>query len=166
MRTNLTEIEVEVDSYRVSPEPVLLTAALDGALALCLHDERRSAGGLLHLRFNGAGGRPSEVTDSTLSAVLVVLDRFKREVLGTAARRDEIQARILAHAPLPAHPSEPTATLVDLIRADLADVRVPCGTELVRRPQSVRVHFEPCSGRIWIAGPAMARASQPQRRRL
>ena len=75
---DLTEIVVAPDTYQVSPEPVLLTAEIYGALALCLHDEGRGVGGLLHLRFIGGTGIPSDVTDNTLSSVLVVLDRFKR----------------------------------------------------------------------------------------
>ena len=106
---------------------MLLIAELHGALALCLHDEGRGVGGLLHLKFMGGTGRPSDVTDNTLSSVLVVLDKFKRAVLGNAARRDEMQARILAHALPPTDAGEPSASLVDLIQADLADGKIACG---------------------------------------
>jgi hypothetical protein len=51
---------VAPDTYHVSPEPMLLVAELHGALALCLHDEGRAVGGLLHLRFKGGTGRPSD----------------------------------------------------------------------------------------------------------
>ena len=112
---DLTEVVVSPDTYHVSPEPMLLIADLHGALALCLHDEGRGVGGLLHLKFMGGTGRPSDVTDNTLSSVLVVLDRFKRGVLGNSSKRDDIQARILAHALPPTGVDEPTASLVDLI---------------------------------------------------
>ena len=161
--TDLTEVSVAIDTYRVSSARLLLTAELRGALALCLHDEGRGVGGLLHLLFADRSGRPAEVTDNTLSGVLVVLDRFKREVFGTSARAGEVHARILAHA-LPAEGgAEPSASLVDLIRADLADGRLTCGAHILRRPRSVRVHFEPCAGRVWIAGPQAAR-TEPRRR--
>jgi len=145
------EILVAPDTYEVSPEPVLLVADLSGALALCLHDEARGVGGLLHLRFVGQSGRPSDVTDNTLNSVLVVLDRFKRAVIGNSARRDDIQARILAHALPRTDEGEPSATLVDLIRADLADGKVACGTQVTRRPEPVRVCFQPFAGRVWIS---------------
>jgi chemotaxis receptor (MCP) glutamine deamidase CheD len=154
----LTEVSVAPDTYHVSPEPLLLTAELSGALALCLHDEGRRVGGLLHLRFKGGTGRPSDVTDNTLSSVLVVLDRFKRAVVGNAAKRDDIQARIIAHALPPTDEDEPTATLVDLIKADLADGKISCGAQTIRRIDVVRVCFQPFEGRVWIPGPTDLRA--------
>ena len=153
MPRDLTENVVEADTYQVSPEPVLLVAELFGAMALCLHDESRGVGGLLHLRFAGDGGRPSDVTDNTLSSVLTVLDRFKRAVIGASARRDRIHARILAHAPPPGDLEEPTASLVDLVLADFADGRIDCGRRLIRRIEPLRVCFEPFSGRAWVSGP-------------
>lgn len=153
MAKGLTEVSVAPDTYHVSPEPLLLLADLHGALALCLHDEGRAVGGLLHLRFMGGTGRPSDVTDNTLSSVLVVLDEFKRAVLGNTTRRDEVQARILAHALPPTDDGEPSASLVDLIKADLTDGKISCGTQTLRRIESVRVCFQPFEGRVWICGP-------------
>jgi chemotaxis receptor (MCP) glutamine deamidase CheD len=155
----LVEVSVAPDTYHVSPEPLLLTADLNGALALCLHDEGRRVGGLLHLRFKGGTGRPSDVTDNTLSSVLVVLDRFKRAVVGNTAKRDDIQARIIAHALPPTDEHEPSATLVDLIQADLADGKISCGAQTMRRLHVVRVCFQPFEGRVWIAGPNDLRAA-------
>jgi hypothetical protein len=98
------------------------------------------------------------VTDNTLSSVLVVLDRFKRAVLGNKAKRDDVQARIIAHALPPTDEDEPSATLVDLIQADLADGKIPCGAQTMRRVDLVRVCFQPFEGRVWIAGPHDLRA--------
>jgi hypothetical protein len=150
---------VAPDSYHVSPEPMLMIADLHGALALCLHDEGRSVGGLLHLRFMGGTGRPSDVTDNTLSSVLVVLDRFKRAVLGNTVRRDEVHARILAHALPPTDAGEPSASLVDLIQADLADGKIACSARTTRRTEALRVCFQPFEGRAWICGPKDLRAA-------
>jgi hypothetical protein len=158
LATDLTEVIVAPDTYHVSPEPMLLIADLHGALALCLHDEGRSVGGLLHLRFMGGSGRPSDVTDNTLSSVLVVLDRFKRAVLGNSACGDEVQARILAHALPPTDAGEPSASLVDLIQADLADGKIACGTQITRRTLALRVCFQPVEGRVWVCGPTDLRA--------
>ena len=164
MPKTLEEIIVAADTYQVSAEPVLMVADLQGALALCLHDEGRGVGGLLHLRFIGGTGRPSDITDNTLSSVLVVLDRFKRGVVGNAHRRDDIQARILAHALPPTDETEPSASLVDLFRADLADGKIACGTQTVRRTEPVRVCFQPFEGRVWISEQRDLRGnSRPQR---
>jgi chemotaxis receptor (MCP) glutamine deamidase CheD len=161
---DLKEVVVEPDTYQVSAEPLLMIADLYGALALCLHDEGRSVGGLLHLRFMGETGRPSDVTDNTLSSVLVVLDRFKRAVLGNSTCGNDIQARILAHALPPTDTGEPSASLVDLIKADLADGRIACGTQTTRRTEAVRVCFQPFAGRIWICGPNDLRAAVREQR--
>ena len=75
MTKDLQEVVVAPDTYHVSPEPMVLIAELDGALALCLHDEDRSVGGLLHLKFMGGTGRPSDVTDASAEAVLGLVDR-------------------------------------------------------------------------------------------
>jgi chemotaxis receptor (MCP) glutamine deamidase CheD len=148
---DLSEVSVAPDTYEVSAEPLLLTAVLTGALALCIHDERRQIGGLLHLKFIGGTGRPSDVTDNTLSSVLNELDRFKRAVVGNASKRDDVQARIIAHALPPTGDNEPSATLVDLLKADFADDKISCGAQTLRRIEPVRVYFQPVDGRVWIA---------------
>jgi hypothetical protein len=147
------EILVEADTFEVSAEAVVLGARLAGGLALCLHDEARGIGGLLHLRLTDADGRVTDVTDNTLSGILVVLDRFKKAVLGNAAPGVEAHARIIAHAPPPVTADEPSASLVDLIRADLADLKMTCGAQVSRRLEPVQVCFQPCDGRLWIRGP-------------
>lgn len=163
----LPEITVAPDTYEVSPEPVILVATLSGALALCLHDEGRGLGGLLHLRFTSGDGRPSDVTDNTLSSVLVVLDRFKKAVLGNNFRSDEVQARVLAHGLPPTGVTEPTASIVDLVQADFADSKIHCGSQIVRRQDGLCVCFEPFHGRVWVSGPNDKRLSNalPARRR-
>jgi len=163
---DLAEVLVPPDTYHVSPEPMLLVAELHGALALCLHDEARGVGGLLHLKFMGGTGRPSDVTDNTLSSILAVLDRFKRAVLGNTTKRAEIQARILAHALPPTEECEPSASLVDLIQADLADGKITCGAQTMRRIESLRVCFQPFEGRVWICGPDRLRPSGRVRRSM
>ena len=149
----LPQIIVRPDTFEVSPEPVILVANLKGAMGLCLHDEGRGVGGLLHLRYTSDDGRPADVTDNTLSSVLLVLDKFKKAVLGNSFRSDEVQARVLAHSMPPQVESEPTATIVDLVQADFADSKIHCGSQIIRRADGIRVCFEPFQGRLWICGP-------------
>ena len=145
-----TQILVLPDTFEVSAEPLLLIADLTDALAVCLHDESRRVGGLLHLRFVKGNGQDADVTDNTLSQILVVLDRFKRAVLGHNSKPNEVQARILAHALPLGVEHEPTASLVDLIQADFADGKTLCGTQVLRRVEPVRVCFQPFAGRVRI----------------
>ncbi len=167
LSTVLAEIIVDPGTYRVSPEPVILLANLAGALALCLHDEARGVGGLLHLNFTNGDGRPSDVTDNTLSSVLVLLDRFKRAVMGDQSHEDEVQARVIAHALPPAAGADPEpASMVDLIQADFADGKVHCGSQLVRRQEGICVCFEPFQGRVWISGPNDQRRNPSAQRKL
>ena len=160
MGEQLRTISVAPESFEISAESVLLVADLQGALAVCLHDEGRRAGGLLHLRFGGPNGCPGDVTDDALSAILTVLDNFKTAVLGAAPRLDDVQARILAHAP------PPKVSLVELIRADFTDAKISCGTQTLRRIELVRVFFQPFEGRVWISAPSDIRATQNRRSSL
>jgi chemotaxis receptor (MCP) glutamine deamidase CheD len=162
----LPQMLVAADTYEVSPEPVVMIAELRGAMALCLHDESRGVGGLLHFKFKSGDGRPSDVTDNTLSNVLVVLDRFKKAVLGNNPRRDTVQARILAHSMQPLDSDEPNASLVDLIKADFADFKVNCGAEVVHRPDDLRVCFEPFAGKVWVCGPTDKGAATAAQRKI
>jgi hypothetical protein len=61
---------------------------------------------------------------------------------------------------------EPSASLVDLIQADLADGKIHCGTQTMRRTESVRVCFQPFQGRVWIAGPDSLGAATKTRRSI
>ena len=66
---------------------------------------------------------------------------------------------MLAHALPPTDAGEPSASLVDLIQADLADGKIACGTQTTRRTEPVRVCFQPLEGRVWICGPNDLRAA-------
>jgi hypothetical protein len=145
---------VAADTYRVSADPLLLFAELTDSLALCLHDEARGVGGLLHLRSVGGGGRPSDATDIEFSSLLGMLDRFKKAVMGESGPSDAIQARILAHEFPSAARDEPDASLVDLLQADLIDAGIACGSQTLRRAEPVCVCFQPGEGRVRLCAAA------------
>jgi chemotaxis receptor (MCP) glutamine deamidase CheD len=145
---------VAADTYRVSAEPMQLFAELSDALALCVHDEAHGVGGLLHLRFVGDEGRTNAATDQELNSLLRLLDGFKKDVLEHSPPSNAVQARILAHASPSAKNGGVSATLVDLIKADLADVKIVCGTQTLQRPDPVQVCFQPREGRVRILAPA------------
>ena len=162
---DLVEVVVAPDTYHVSPEPMLLVAELHGALGLCLHDEGRGVGGLLHLKFMGGDG-PSErchrqYLELRARGARSIQARRPREC--DSSKRDDIQARILAHALPPTGAPEPTASLVDLIQADLADSKIYCGSQTMRRTEPLRVCFQPFEGRVWVCGPSSLGASSTRR---
>jgi chemotaxis receptor (MCP) glutamine deamidase CheD len=156
LAVDLIRDTVAADTYRVSDEPVQLFAELSDALALCVHDEAHSVGGLLHLRFVGDEGRTSAATDQELCSLLRLLDGFKKDVLELSPPSSAVQARILAHASPSAANGGVSATLVDLIKADLADGKIVCGTQTLQRTDPVHVCFQPREGRVRILalGPA------------
>lgn len=139
---------VPADTYRVSGGGVRLFAVLNDSLALCLHHEARGVGGLLHLHFVGGGGRPSDATDVEFSSLLGLLDRFKNEVIGQSGPSDAVQARILAHETPSAASEEGDASLVDLLKADLIDAGIACGSQTLRRTEPAYVCFQPGEGRV------------------
>lgn len=164
MPSDLPEIAVVPDTFEVSASPVILVAHLKGALGLCLHDEGRGVGGLLHLRYASGDDRPADVTDTILCSVLLVLDKFRKAVLGNHFRPDEVQARVIGQSPPPAMKSEPTATIVQLIQADFVDSRIQCGAQIIHREDGVRLCFEPFHGRLWVSGPGERHGMTAQRR--
>jgi hypothetical protein len=60
----------------------------------------------------------------------------------------------------PTDAGEPSASLVDLIQADLADGKIACGSQTMRRTEGVRVCFQPFEGRVWICGPNDLRSAR------
>jgi chemotaxis receptor (MCP) glutamine deamidase CheD len=163
LAVDLIRNTVEADTYRVSDESMQLVAELSDALALCIHDEAHNVGGLLHLRFVGEEGRTNAATDQELSALLRLLDGFKKDVLEHAPPSSAVQARILAHASPSARSGGVSATLVDLIKADLADGKIICGTQTLQRADPVHVCFQPREGRVRILAPALSPAQSKTR---
>lgn len=139
---------VAADTYQVSADPRLLYAVLIDALALCVHDEDRGVGGLLHLRFVGDSGRASDATDIEFSSLLGTLDKFKTALLGEARPSNAVQARIIAHESPSTASDAAEASLVDLLKADLIDAGISCGSQTLRRQEPVHVCFQPCQGRV------------------
>src|SRR5262245_41780858 len=90
---------VAVDHYAVSREDRLLCARLKGSFAVCISDEVFESGALLHMQ----AGRPgkvagAELTDSTLSTDLLLLDRCLTELRAAEPQARHWQARFFAHA--------------------------------------------------------------------
>ncbi|NLG75570.1 MAG: hypothetical protein GX535_04995 [Xanthomonadaceae bacterium] len=149
-----TEILVESDTFRVSREPVLLVAELRAALAVCVHDETQGAGGLLNLKYVATADhhQPIDLTDNTLSSTLLLMDRFCKELRALGARKQSWRVGIFAHTPELPHMKEPSATVIDLVKAYFADSRLPTECKEFHRPVGIVVRLDAREGRQWVSG--------------
>ena len=71
------EIRVAPDHFDVVTTDMVLAAELNSTFALCLYDAVLESGALIHLRMGPPGRiQDPELTDTTLSTDLLLLDRF------------------------------------------------------------------------------------------
>jgi len=159
--TAAMDILIEADGYRIGRDSVPMTAHLQAAVAVCVHDDTQGVGGLLHLRYLAKGQtKPLDLTDNTLSSDLLLLDRFCKELRTQGARKNSWRVRLIGHIPNTAGIDQPAATLLDLLRAYFADGRLPVEAKEVRREQLVVVRLQPRDGQLWV-GDASAHRSAP-----
>lgn len=153
MKSELEQITVEPDAFRVAKEQVLLSCELHAALAACVFDDTQGAGGVIHLRYVASiDGAPPELTDNTLSSDLLLLDRFCKELRRLGARKQSWRVRVFAHVPPGPKSDEHAATVLDLIKAYFSDGRWAPECQEIRRESAVVVRFDPREGRFWLHG--------------
>ena len=90
------ETKVEPDHFHVVTMDVVLVARLESTFALCLYDAVLESGALVHLRV-GPPGRvhDPELTDTTLSTDLLLLDRCFAELRKSEPRAQHWQAKVV-----------------------------------------------------------------------
>jgi len=90
------EILVEPDHFHVVTKDVVLVSRLESTFALCLYDAVLESGALVHLRV-GPPGRvhDPELTDTTLSTDLLLLDRCFAELRKSEPRAQHWQAKVV-----------------------------------------------------------------------
>lgn len=90
------EIRVDPDHFDVVTTDVVLVAQLESTFALCLYDAVLESGALIHLRV-GPPGRVQEpdLTDTTLSTDLLLLDRCFIELRKVEPRAQHWQAKVV-----------------------------------------------------------------------
>jgi chemotaxis receptor (MCP) glutamine deamidase CheD len=90
------EIRVEADHFDVVTADVVLVAQLDSTFALCLYDAVLESGALVHLRVGPPGRvQDPELTDTTLSTDLLLLDRCFAELRKVEPRAQHWQAKVI-----------------------------------------------------------------------
>lgn len=148
----MTELLIQPEEYQVAHTQVVLVAPLQASLAVCIHDDTQGVGGVLHLRYSASReGRPSDLTDNTLSSNLLLLDRYCKDMRGLGARKTSWRVRIVGHIPLDAGMDEPAANVVDLLKAYFADNRLPVDCKEIKRANGVTMRMEAHSGKIIVS---------------
>ena len=90
------EIRVEPDHFDVVTRDVVLVAQLESTFALCLYDAVLESGALVHLRVGPPGRvQDPELTDTTLSTDLLLLDRCFVELRKSEPRAQHWQAKVV-----------------------------------------------------------------------
>jgi chemotaxis receptor (MCP) glutamine deamidase CheD len=92
----IPEIRVEPDHFDVVTTDVVLSAELNSTFALCLYDAVLESGALIHLRVAPPGRvQDPELTDTTLSTDLLLLDRCLAELRKVEPRAQHWQAKVV-----------------------------------------------------------------------
>jgi len=90
------EIVVEPDHFDVVNSDVVLVARLESTFALCLYDAVLESGALIHLRVAPPGRvQDPNLTDTTLSTDLLLLDRCFVELRKCEPRAQHWQAKVV-----------------------------------------------------------------------
>lgn len=148
----MSELLIQPEEYQVANTQTVLAVPLSASLAVCIHDDTQGAGGALHLRYAVSHeGRPSDLTDNTLSSNLLLLDRYCKDMRGLGARKSSWRVRIVGHVPLNAGMEAPAATVVDLLKAYFADNRLPVDCKEIKRINGVLLRMEAHSGKIIVS---------------
>ncbi|MEO7773777.1 MAG: hypothetical protein ABIT36_03995 [Steroidobacteraceae bacterium] len=144
-------ITVAPDHFEVIHEDKLLRAELDSTIAVCLYDAVEEGGALLHLRFIARGDKRTDVTDTTLAADLMLLDRCMTTLRNTSPRAQNLMSRIAASwngdgaAPFTAQ------SVLTIVQQYLTDSQVKIVSEDVRGGGARAVSFRPALGQLSIA---------------
>jgi chemotaxis receptor (MCP) glutamine deamidase CheD len=104
MEARVRDVPVAADRFEVMTDDIVFRAELHSAIAVCIYDAVDEAGALLHLRFIFRGAQPAEVTDTTLAAELLLLDRCVELLRKVAPGARALQVKIAAHLPEGARP--------------------------------------------------------------
>jgi chemotaxis receptor (MCP) glutamine deamidase CheD len=90
------EIRVEPDHFDVVTRDVVLVAQLESTFALCLYDAVLESGALIHLRIGPPGrAQDPELTDTSLSTDLLLLDRCFGDLRKSEPRAQHWQAKVV-----------------------------------------------------------------------
>jgi chemotaxis receptor (MCP) glutamine deamidase CheD len=146
---SVPEIRVEPDHFDVVTKDVVLVAQLDSTFALCLYDAVLESGALVHLRVGPPGRvQDPELTDTTLSTDLLLLDRCFAELRKSEPRAQHWQAKVVGQVQDTPGARERFGGVQSFLSAFLNDTNVKlisCDTH-VEHVQLLR--FRPAMGHV------------------
>lgn len=143
------EIRVEPDHFDVVTRDVVLVAQLESTFALCLYDAVLESGALVHLRVGPPGRvQDPELTDTSLSTDLLLLDRCFVELRKVEPRAQHWQAKVVGQVQDSPGARERFDGVQSFLSAFLNDAKVKlvsCDTH-VEHVQLLR--FRPAMGHV------------------
>jgi chemotaxis receptor (MCP) glutamine deamidase CheD len=151
------EQDVAADDCLIVARDVVLRARLHSSLALCCYDAVEETGALLHMRLAIPGGaRDPNLTDSTLSSDLAMLDRLLRDLRATCPRAQHWQAKLVAQIDAVAPARERLAGLQMFIDAFLHDAGITLVSTAVHVEPDLTVRFRPAMGQLRVSTAPLA----------
>jgi len=150
MNFHSPERDVPPDDYHVVSDDIVLTARLDGTLAVCLYDAVEESGALLHLRFIARGALQSDVTDRTLASDLLLLDRCITTLHETLPRTTDLQGKIAANVAPEEGPRNAAEAVLALVGEYLRDAGVTIVSIDVDHGAPRQLAFRPTMGQVRI----------------
>jgi chemotaxis receptor (MCP) glutamine deamidase CheD len=155
----IPEIQVDPDHFDVVTTDVVLVAELESTFALCLYDAVLESGALIHLRVGPPGRvQDPELTDTSLSTDLLLLDRCFAELRKVEPRAQHWQAKVVGQVQDSPGARERFDGVRSFLSAFLADTNVKlisCDTH-VDHVQVLR--FRPAMGHVRSEPLAASRA--------
>jgi chemotaxis receptor (MCP) glutamine deamidase CheD len=147
MESSVRDVTVPPDRFEVMTDDVVFRAELRSAIAVCIYDAVDEAGAMLHLRFIIRGTQPAEVTDTTLAAELLLLDRCVEALREAAPAARALQARIAAHLPEGAR-TDSCEKLLELLVQYLSDAGATVRPADIGFGTARNLQFRPSMG--WV----------------
>jgi chemotaxis receptor (MCP) glutamine deamidase CheD len=143
------EQTVAADNFAVVKDDVTLVAYLSGAFALCVYDAVEESGALAHLRILPPGRtNDPDLTDTTLSTDLLLLDRCVSDLRALEPRAQYLQAKLVAHVPDSSVAQARFAAMHAFLEAFLRDANVKLISADQHATSALVVRFRPAMGNL------------------
>lgn len=146
---SVPEVRVEPDHFDVTTRDVVLVAELDSTFALCLYDAVLESGALIHLRVGPPGrAQDPELTDTSLSTDLLLLDRCFAELRKSEPRAQHWQAKLVGQIEDAPGAKERFDGVQGFLSAFLADTNVKLVSVDTHLAQKQLLKFRPAMGHV------------------